>query len=96
MRTGKPTQVHCQTYGINDGMPTIECSEGLQPAGCKTADGRLWFPTSKGLVAVNPLDVETNPLPPPVEIEAMRVDDRPMTRGNGAGADPGSSGAAPV
>jgi signal transduction histidine kinase len=65
-------------------MPTIECAEGLQPAGCKTADGRLWFPTSKGLVAVNPLDVETNPLPPPVEMEAMQVDDRPMTKGNGA------------
>ncbi len=73
---GKTNEVHCQTYGINDGMPTIECSEGLQPAGCKTADGRLWFPTSKGLVAVNPLDVETNGLPPPVEIEAMRVDDQ--------------------
>ena len=78
---GKTNEVHCQTYGINDGMPTIECSEGLQPAGCKTPDGRLWFPTSKGLVAVNPLDAETNPLPPPVQIEAVLVDDRPMTRG---------------
>jgi signal transduction histidine kinase/ligand-binding sensor domain-containing protein len=78
---GKTNEVHCQTYGINDGMPTIECSEGLQPAGCKTADGRLWFPTSKGLVAVNPLAVETNSLPPPVQIEAMRVDDQPVARG---------------
>lgn len=75
---GKTNEVHCQTYGINDGLPTIECSEGLQPAGCKTPDGRLWFPTSKGLVVVNPLDVETNPLPPPVAIEAMRVDDQPV------------------
>jgi signal transduction histidine kinase/ligand-binding sensor domain-containing protein len=75
---GAIKEVHCQTYGINDGMPTIECSEGLQPAGCKTADGRLWFPTSKGLLAVNPLDVETNPLPPPVQIEAMLVDDQPV------------------
>ena len=75
---GKTNEVYCQTYGINDGMPTIECSEGLQPAGCQTADGRLWFPTSKGLVVVNPLDIATNPLPPPVAIEAMRVDDRPL------------------
>ena len=78
---GKTNEVHCETYGINDGMPTIECSEGLQPAGCKTADGRLWFPTSKGLVAVNPLDVEVNHLPPPVVIEEVRVDDRPVTGG---------------
>jgi signal transduction histidine kinase/ligand-binding sensor domain-containing protein len=76
---GKTNEVHCQTYGINDGMPTIECSEGLQPAGCKTSDGCLWFSTSKGLVEVNPLNVETNFLPPPVQIEAMRVDDQPVT-----------------
>ncbi len=75
---GMTNKVRCQTFGINDGMPTIECSEGLQPAGCKTADGRLWFATSKGLVAVNPLEVEANPLPPPVQIEAMLVDDQPV------------------
>jgi signal transduction histidine kinase/ligand-binding sensor domain-containing protein len=74
----KTDEVHCRTYGINDGMPTVECSEGLQPAGCRTPDGRLWFPTSKGLVVVDPSRVETNPLPPPVRIEAMRVDGRPI------------------
>jgi signal transduction histidine kinase/ligand-binding sensor domain-containing protein len=75
---GKTDELHCETYGINDGLPTIECSEGLQPAGCKTVDGRLWFPTSKGLVAINPLDVGFNPLPPPVVIEKMQVDERPL------------------
>ncbi len=81
---GGTNEIHCQTYGINDGIPTIECSEGLQPAGCKTPDGRIWFSTSKGLVAVNPFDVETNPLAPPVQIEAMVVDDRPVSFEPGA------------
>jgi len=75
---GETNEVHCRTFGINDGMPTIECSEGLQPAGCKTQDGRLWFPTSKGLVAVDSSNIKTNPLPPPVHIEALLVDDRPV------------------
>ena len=75
---GKTNAVHFLTYGINDGLPTLECSEGLQPAGCRTADGLLWFPTSKGLVSVDPQNVENNLLPPPVVIEGMRVDDRPM------------------
>ncbi len=75
---GRISAVHCRAYGINDGMPTIECSEGMQPAGCRTPDGRLWFPTSKGLVVVNPSKIESNPLPPPVQIEAMLVDDRPV------------------
>ncbi len=79
---GEINEVHCLTYGVNDGLPTIECSDGLQPAGCRMADGRLWFPTSKGLVAVNPLEVKTNPLPPPVVIEEMRVDDRPVAGGS--------------
>ena len=73
------------TYGINDGLPTLECSEGLQPAGGKTADGRLWFPTAKGLVAVDAAGVKLNPLPPPVRIEAMRVDDTNFADGNDVG-----------
>ncbi len=64
------------TYGINDGLPTLECSEGLQSAGGRTADGRLWFPTAKGLVAVDPAGVNPNPRPPPVRIEQLLVDDR--------------------
>ena len=35
-------------------MTSLECSGGLQPAVCQTPDGRIWFPTSKGLVVVNP------------------------------------------
>lgn len=77
--------VSFQDYGINDGLPTLECSEGLQSAGGKTTDGRLWFPTAKGLVAVNPAGVKTNPLPPPVCIEEMRVDDKEFANGSAAG-----------
>jgi ligand-binding sensor domain-containing protein/signal transduction histidine kinase len=76
---GKIKAVRCLTYGINDGLPTIECSEGLQPAGCKTPDGRLWFPTSKGLVVVNPNEVRINRLPPPMALEELLVDGEPVT-----------------
>jgi signal transduction histidine kinase/ligand-binding sensor domain-containing protein len=76
---GEISEVHCLTYGVNDGLPTIECSEGLQPAGCRTSDGRLWFPTSKGLVAVDPQNVKKNASPPPVVIEAVWLDDQLVT-----------------
>jgi len=71
---GLTNAIHCDTYGISDGMPTLECSGGSQPAGCATPDGRLWFATSRGLVAVHPLDVRHNSLPPPVIIEQLLVD----------------------
>jgi ligand-binding sensor domain-containing protein/signal transduction histidine kinase len=76
---GKIKEVHCLIYGVNDGLPTIECSEGLQPAGGKTSDGRLWFPTSKGLVVVNPNEVRINHLPPPMALEELFVDGEPVT-----------------
>jgi signal transduction histidine kinase/ligand-binding sensor domain-containing protein len=73
---GVVRQLYCQSYGTGDGLPTIECSGGLQPAGSRTADGRLWFPTTKGLVVVNPQDVGTNQMVPPVVIEKLLVDER--------------------
>ena len=82
---GEIAEVPFLTYGINEGMPTLECSEGLQSAGGKTADGRLWFATAKGLVAVDPAGVKLNPLPPPVRIEEMRVDDKKFADGTAAG-----------
>jgi signal transduction histidine kinase len=78
--------INCLTYGQGDGLPTVECSGGLQPAGCRTADGRLWFPTTKGLVAVNPTDVKRNQLPPPVVIEEVLVDGEPMIAGGANGS----------
>ena len=83
---GKSGRIHGLTYGINDGLPTLECSEGLQSAGAKTPDGRLWFPTAKGLVVVNPAELKTNTHPPQVVIETMRVDDRPFALASTAGA----------
>jgi len=75
---GQTNWVDCLTYGKGEGLPTLECSGGMQPAGCKTADGRLWFPTSKGLVTIDPGDVKKNQLPPPVVIEEVLVDGHPL------------------
>lgn len=66
--------VKCVALDKGDGLPTLDCSGGLQPAGCKTADGVLWFPTSRGLVAVDPTQVKPNLHPPPVVIEELLVD----------------------
>jgi signal transduction histidine kinase len=65
--------VTCLNYGEGDGLPSLECSGGLQPAAGKLADGRICFATSKGLVIVNPADIKVNQLPPPVVIEDVIV-----------------------
>jgi ligand-binding sensor domain-containing protein/signal transduction histidine kinase len=67
--------VQCLSFGKADGLPTIECSGGFQPSGCQSRDGRLWFPTVKGLAVLDPAKVRINPVPPPVVIEDALVDE---------------------
>lgn len=74
---GALRRVHCITYGRSDGLPSMECPGGFQPAGCRAQDGRLWFPTIKGLVVVDPNHMPTNFPPPQVWIEEVLVDDLP-------------------
>jgi len=66
---GNVSTINCVSYGMGDGLPSLQCSGGLQPASCKLADGRMCFPTSKGLVIVNPDDTKANLLEPAVVIE---------------------------
>lgn len=71
-----------------DGLPGTQCSGGFQPSGCRSRDGRLWFPTTKGLVVVHPENVLLNPLPPPVVLEAVRANGNPVTLPNPSDGSP--------
>jgi signal transduction histidine kinase/ligand-binding sensor domain-containing protein len=70
--------VNYVTYGRQDGLPALECSDGYQPACWRAANGRLWFTTSRGVVSVNPDALNPDPPAPPVLIEEMRVDGEPV------------------
>lgn len=63
-----------RVYTRGDGLPTSECTAGSQPAACRTPDGRLWFPTIKGLVWVDPAALTPNTNAPLVVIESVVVD----------------------
>ena len=71
---GRRPSIQCIGYSHNEGLPAQECPGGFQPAGAKTADGRLWFPTVNGLISIAPQSVPENALPPPVWIEEIAVD----------------------
>ena len=75
---GKTNSVTCRVLDKSDGLPSAECSGGLQPAAGRLADGRICFPTSKGLVVVNVRDPEINPEPPPVVIETISANGQPL------------------
>jgi ligand-binding sensor domain-containing protein/signal transduction histidine kinase len=70
--------IPCISYGKADGMESIMCNAVAQPAAWKSRDGRLWFPTTKGLLAVVP-DIKINESPPPVFVQEVVADKRRIT-----------------
>lgn len=69
----------CLAYTKTDGMPSSECNGGRWPAGVRTRDGRLLFPTMRGVATIDPTAVRADTQPPPVVIEAMRIDNEAVT-----------------
>jgi ligand-binding sensor domain-containing protein/signal transduction histidine kinase len=52
---GKAEKVQCVQYHETEDQIRIETNgQKSQPAGCKTRDGRLWFPTMKGVLVIDP------------------------------------------
>ncbi|MCK4761905.1 MAG: response regulator [Candidatus Aminicenantes bacterium] len=72
---GITDKIHCVSYDDNDGMKSRECNGGTQPAGWKSRDGKLWFPTIAGVVCIDPRHIKTNLQPPVVKIEEIIADD---------------------
>ena len=61
-------------YGRADGMRSLECNGGYQPAAWRMEGGDLWFPTVKGAVIIEPGATTSNPRPPAVVLEEAWVD----------------------
>ncbi|MGH9886674.1 MAG: sensor histidine kinase, partial [bacterium] len=70
---GRRPAVRSEVYGLPDGMPSVECNAGGQPA-VRTRDGRLWFATVKGVVVADPSRMPRNEAKPPVHVEDVVVD----------------------
>lgn len=76
---GETNFVSCVVYGRSEGLPSLECSGGYQPAAWKNTDGSLWFTTLKGAVWIQPGQIHPDLLPPPVVIEEVLLDGRVQT-----------------
>lgn len=74
---GRLKTLTCVAYNKEDGMPSTECNGGRWPAGVKTRDGKLWFPTMGGLAMIDPAGIRANTQPPHVVIEEMQINNEP-------------------
>lgn len=96
LAAGKVDEIAFSLHGRYDGLPAQAYSGWFQPSCWRARDGRLWFTTVKGLVAVNPRDLVVNHRPPPVVIEEMRVDGVPREFKSLANAEELSSANRPL
>ena len=70
--SGRITSLESRVFGPADGLRTRECNGAFQPAGWRLSDGRIAFPTPKGVALIDPrLDVP--PAAPAVLIEKVVI-----------------------
>ena len=53
-------------YGKSSGLPSVQCSDGFQPACGISPLGEIWFSTKKGVYSLNKF--ATDPARPPVRV----------------------------
>lgn len=70
-------QVEFRRFDRFDGVLNMPVRLG-HPVGARGADGRLWFATGGGAVVIDPRRLPDEQAPPPVRIEAVHVDGRPV------------------
>jgi len=86
---GRSRRITCVPYGKYDGLLSVECNGGSQPAGIKARDGKLWFPTQSGVAIVDPNNIPFNSQPPQVVIEACSIDGKAVQSGGVVEIAPG-------
>jgi ligand-binding sensor domain-containing protein/AraC-like DNA-binding protein len=81
---GEDKALHCRLFNEMSGLKSTVCVGGFQPAGCRTRDGQLWFPTENGLAVIDPGRLGPPPPPPLPWLEKVQADGRslPLAGGN--------------
>jgi ligand-binding sensor domain-containing protein/tRNA A-37 threonylcarbamoyl transferase component Bud32 len=74
---GLRPRVSGRLFTEEDGLKSRLCNNG-HPAGWKSADGRLWFATVKGVAVIDPSRMHPDGRVPPVLVEDVVVDNRSL------------------
>lgn len=65
-------EINCISFGLSDGMRSIECSRSTGNSAIRTHNGEIWFATKNGISVIDPGKISINKLPPTVIIERIR------------------------
>ncbi len=88
----KRNRLEPQNYGVEDGLRSAQCAPAYPIAGggIRTADGRLWFTTGRGLAVLDPDAHKPVALPPAAHIVQMTANGEPVDLARPVRLPPGS------
>jgi PAS domain S-box-containing protein len=69
---GKADKVECTPFDGLEAVKAVDTTD-VEYSGCKTLDGRIWFPGPQGIVMANPQNLISNPVAPPTHIQRVRA-----------------------
>ncbi len=75
---GQREKVTSHPFGRNYGLPGLNPTANYQPNVTRSPDGRLWFATAQGAIAVDPAKIPHDLPVPPVVIDQVLLDNRPI------------------
>ncbi len=92
LASGRIKTVEPVNYGVADGLRSAQCAPGYPTSGggTRSSDGRLWFPTSRGLAVLDPKDRPAGMAAPIVHLLEVTVDGRPIPVAESAKLAPGN------
>ncbi len=77
---GSLDQIDCISFSTSDGLLSTEFNNELsRHSTLKTTSGQFWFLTKKGISIVNPDRIRINKTPPPVVIEEVIFNEKPIS-----------------
>lgn len=75
---GSPAGLSFTLYGLTEGLRLPSSGNMANPRITKSNDGRLWLRVEDGIAVLDPRRIRMNRVPPPVVIEQLMVDGKPM------------------
>jgi PAS domain S-box-containing protein len=85
---GKTGRVDCAVF---DGINSVKVADKTvqEHVGCKTADGRIWFPCPLGVVMIDPAHIPVNRVAPPVHLDRIRANGKEVDPSGPVSVPPG-------
>ncbi len=80
MAVGKRTRLHARRLGVDEGMPSDQCTGSFNYTGAAPPKNRLWFGTARGLVSFLPRMVLPSGRLPELRLQSVSVSGREIWR----------------